>query len=134
MSFFSFFNRTVLDRCTTKMDTVLSYCHYTLNDSSLVDYLSYFQDKGIGLINASPISMGLLSDRGPPSWHPATNDIKKASASAAAYCKVGAYLYHCFKSSIAFPYYTCKNTSTFCTFFFSTDQWFQPVFSNSASL
>ena len=28
------------------------------------------------LINASPVSMGLLSTRGPPAWHPATQDIK----------------------------------------------------------
>ena len=28
------------------------------------------------LINASPVSMGLLSKRGPPAWHPATQDIK----------------------------------------------------------
>ena len=28
------------------------------------------------VINASPVSMGLLSTRGPPVWHPATQNIK----------------------------------------------------------
>ena len=40
------------------------------------------------MINASPISMGLLSNRGPPSWHPATDDIKAACKEAADYCQV----------------------------------------------
>jgi hypothetical protein len=39
------------------------------------------------LINASAISMGLLSDRGPPKWHPATDAIKHTCQQAAAYCK-----------------------------------------------
>jgi len=27
----------------------------------------------VGLINASPLSMGLLTQEGPPPWHPATD-------------------------------------------------------------
>ncbi len=34
--------------------------------------------QGIGVINASPVGMGLLSCRGPPAWHPALTTIKYA--------------------------------------------------------
>ncbi len=40
---------------------VLSYCHNSLNDSSLAAELLYFEDKGVGVISASPLSMGLLT-------------------------------------------------------------------------
>lgn len=79
--------RTVLERTTVKVDTILTYCRASMNDNSLADYLPYFKSKGIGVVNASPISMGLLSDRGPPAWHPAHQDIKDACAEAAKYCQ-----------------------------------------------
>ena len=62
--------------------------HFSLNDTTLVDdgYLAYLKEKGIGLINASPISMGLLTSRGPPDWHPAHDYIKDACREANDYC------------------------------------------------
>jgi L-galactose dehydrogenase len=75
----------VLDR--TPVDTVLSYCHYTLNDTSLADLFPYLQGKGVGVINASPLAMGLLTERGAPTWHPATPEIRSACARAAAHCR-----------------------------------------------
>jgi L-galactose dehydrogenase len=78
----------LLQNTTIKIDTSLTYCHYSLNDTTLMDtFLPYLQDNGIGCINASPISMGLLSDRGPPEWHPASKRIKITCAEAASYCK-----------------------------------------------
>ena len=38
-----FTSRTVLERTTVKVDTVLTYCHASMNDNSLADYLPYFQ-------------------------------------------------------------------------------------------
>ena len=38
------------------VESVLSFCHYTLNDDSLIDYLDYFESKEVGVINASPYS------------------------------------------------------------------------------
>lgn len=73
----------VLDR--VHVDTVISYCHYSLNDTSLLSLLPYFQSKGTGLINASPLSMGLLSDRGAPPWHPADPEIRAVCRDAAAW-------------------------------------------------
>ena len=39
----NFFFRTVIERSSVKIDTILTYCHYCMNDSSLEDYLSYFK-------------------------------------------------------------------------------------------
>lgn len=77
--------RYVLDR--TKVDTILSYCHYALNDTSLEKLIPYLQERGIGIINASPLGMGLLTNRGTPAWHPAPDEIKETCARAAAYCR-----------------------------------------------
>jgi L-galactose dehydrogenase len=43
------------------VDTVLSYCHFTLNDRSLGELIPYLQNQGVGIINASVLSMGLLT-------------------------------------------------------------------------
>ena len=42
------------------VDTVLSYCHYFLNDQTLADMFSYFQQQGIGIISAENSSTNLL--------------------------------------------------------------------------
>ncbi|KAK3589019.1 hypothetical protein CHS0354_007964 [Potamilus streckersoni] len=79
--------RTVIDRSQVQIDIVLTYCRGALNDSSLLDYIPYFQEKGVGIINASPHGMGLLSPRGSAAWHPAHSDIKQACREAAQYCE-----------------------------------------------
>lgn len=73
------------------VESVLNFCHYCLNDDLLVDYLDFFEERGIGVINASPFSMGLLSTRGAPDWHPAPQTLKEACARAAAYCQQKGY-------------------------------------------
>ena len=77
--------RHVLDRA--EVDTILSYCHYSLNDTSLSMLVPFLKEKQVGIINASPLSMGLLSDRGAPAWHPASAEIRAACARAAALCR-----------------------------------------------
>ena len=69
------------------VESILNFCHYALNDTLLNEYLDFFEQHGVGVINASPFSMGLLSDRGTPDWHPAPAALKKACARAAAYCR-----------------------------------------------
>ena len=69
------------------LDTVLSYCHYELNDTALLEVLPRLEAAGIGVINASPLGMGLLTPREPPDWHPAPPEVKRKCAEAAAYCK-----------------------------------------------
>jgi L-galactose dehydrogenase len=77
--------RYVADR--TDVATILSYCHYELNDTSLLDVVPYLKRKNIGVISASPLGMGLLSSRGTPPWHPAPADVKATCAKAAAHCR-----------------------------------------------
>jgi L-galactose dehydrogenase len=75
----------VLDRVPPGcVDCVLSYCHYTMLDSSLHDLIPYLQSKEVGIINASPLCMGLLTRQGPPSWHPAPRDVVQAAARASS--------------------------------------------------
>ena len=69
------------------VETVLNFCHYCLCDVALADNLDYFETHGIGLINASPLAMGLLSERGVPAWHPAPKPLVEACQRAAQYCK-----------------------------------------------
>ncbi|MBR5989369.1 MAG: aldo/keto reductase [Prevotella sp.] len=73
------------------VESILNFCHYSLNDTLLVDYLGFFEQHGVGVINASPFSMGLLSQRGAPDWHPAGRDLRNACARAAAYCEERGY-------------------------------------------
>jgi L-galactose dehydrogenase len=72
---------------SSPVDTVLSYCHYELNDTALTGLISTLKQRGIGIISASPLGMGLLTHRGTPSWHPAPACVKQACAKAAAYCQ-----------------------------------------------
>ena len=73
------------------VESILNFCHYTLNDDAIVDYLDFFEQQGIGIVNASPLSMGLLSQRGVPDWHPAPKALVEACQKAAAYCKDKGY-------------------------------------------
>ncbi len=69
------------------VDTILSYCRYTLSDTALESLLPWLREKKVGVISASPLSMGLLTEKGPPAWHPAPDAIKAACARAAAHCR-----------------------------------------------
>lgn len=73
------------------VESILNFCHYTLNDDAIVDYLDFFEQQGIGIVNASPLSMGLLSQRGVPDWHPAPKALVEACQKAAAYCNDKGY-------------------------------------------
>jgi L-galactose dehydrogenase len=75
----------VLDRAP--VDTILSYCRYCLNDTALEGLIPFLQTKQVGIINASPLAMGLLTERGAPAWHPAPVALKEACARAAAHCR-----------------------------------------------
>ena len=82
----------VIDHCDEgTVESVLCFCHFCLCDTLLLDYLDYFEQHGIGVINASPLSMGLLSQRGAPQWHPAPRGLHEACARAAAFCQQQGY-------------------------------------------
>ena len=62
-----------------------------VNDDLLLDHLDFFEERGIGIVNASPFSMGLLSMRGAPAWHPAPQGLKDACQRAAKLCDERGY-------------------------------------------
>jgi len=70
----------------TEIDCILSYCRYSLNDTGLEKLFPFLRDNGVGVVNASPLSMGLLTQRGAPDWHPASEEIRTACQQAARYC------------------------------------------------
>lgn len=82
----------VIDRMPPgTVETVLSFCRYELNDSSLAALLPYFHEHGVGVINAAPTGMGLLTERGVPAWHPAPPPMVACARRAVDYCRsVGA--------------------------------------------
>lgn len=69
------------------VETVLSFCRYALNDTALADEFPFYRQRGVGIINASPVGMGLLTERGAPDWHPASPVIQAGCRKAVARCK-----------------------------------------------
>lgn len=70
------------------VDTILSYARYNLMVTDLDDILRPFaQQHGIGLINASPLHLRILTEKGPPEWHMAPDEIKEAGAKVAQLCR-----------------------------------------------
>lgn len=76
---------------------VLSYTHHSLLDTSLSELIAAvpaLQSGQVGLINASPLVMGLLSNAalapgrsGLAPWHPAPAELVQAAKQAAAVCR-----------------------------------------------
>jgi aryl-alcohol dehydrogenase-like predicted oxidoreductase len=70
----------------TTVDTVLSYCRYSLLDDALTEWPAFFADRQVAVMNASPLAMGALTCRGAPGWHPAPASVLAACAQAAELC------------------------------------------------
>ncbi|MBO5188328.1 MAG: aldo/keto reductase [Alistipes sp.] len=73
------------------VESVLNFCHYCLCDDKMVDFLDFFEEHNVGIISASPLSMGLLSQRGVPDWHPAPKPLVEACKKAAEHCASKGY-------------------------------------------
>jgi L-galactose dehydrogenase len=70
------------------VDCILSYCRYNLLNRDLELSLAPFAERqGIGMINASPLHMGLLSERGGPPWHPAPEPVKETARKVVDLCR-----------------------------------------------
>ena len=69
------------------VDTVLSYCRYDLLDRGMAQILAPLAEaRGLGLVNASPLHMRLLTRLGAPNWHPAPARVVAAAREATEYC------------------------------------------------
>ncbi|KAK4054879.1 hypothetical protein OIV83_000803 [Microbotryomycetes sp. JL201] len=61
------------------LDVIQSYCHFTLQNTSLASWYPLFKQAGVKqIINASPLSMGLLRTDSSPAWHPASPALQQA--------------------------------------------------------
>lgn len=69
-----------------ELDTIISYCRYTLLDTALESLLPLLAERKIGVINAAPLAMGLLTQAGPPAWHPGGAEVREAASRAAKLC------------------------------------------------
>ncbi len=70
----------------SQIDVVLSYNHYTLQNTMLLDLVDEMKSKGIGLMNAAPFSARLLTNAPLPVWHKATDDVRAICKKAAEHC------------------------------------------------
>ncbi len=77
--------RYVLDRAP--LDVILSYNHYTLQNTMLAELLPYLKEKGVGVMNAAPFSARLLTNATLPPWHKATPDVRARCRQAADHCR-----------------------------------------------
>lgn len=70
------------------VDTILTYCRYNLMDTAMDDLLTPVAErKSIGLINASPLHMRVLTEVGAPDWHPAPRRVQEMGQKVAQYCR-----------------------------------------------
>jgi len=76
--------RQVLDR--TALDVILSYNHYTLQNTALAGLVPYLKAKGVGIMNAAPFSARLLTNQPLPAWHKATPEVRARCRQAAEHC------------------------------------------------
>lgn len=71
----------------TEVDVVLSYAHHTLLNTQLgSELLPLCKERGVGVINAAAVALGLLTPAGLQIPVPATPEIKAAAARARAVC------------------------------------------------
>lgn len=69
--------KKIINKSTVKIDVILSYAHSCLINNKLETIIPYLQNKEIGIINASPLCMGLLSTNPAPEWHPSSKEMQK---------------------------------------------------------
>lgn len=75
----------ILDQ--TDLDVILSYNHYTLQNTMLADLVPLLKAKGVGIMNAAPFSARLLTNAPLPKWHKATPEVREVARLAADLCQ-----------------------------------------------
>jgi aryl-alcohol dehydrogenase-like predicted oxidoreductase len=72
---------------TDQIDVILSYGCMTLHNRELQKLLPACAERGIGVINAAPFDMQLLTMNEPQPWHPAPDALREAVREAQALCR-----------------------------------------------
>ncbi len=68
------------------LDVILSYNHYTLQNTMLLDLVPELKAEGVGIMNAAPFSARLLTNAPLPPWHKATPEVRATCRRAAEHC------------------------------------------------
>ncbi len=74
----------VLGQCD--LDTILSYRHYSLINTTLSELVPLCKEKEVGIVNASVFEARLLTNAPLPPWHQATEEVREAAQKAAKLC------------------------------------------------
>jgi L-galactose dehydrogenase len=78
--------KQAIERCN--LDVVISYAHCNLwNTRLLTELLPVAEAHGVGVMNASPLAMGLLTNQGPQPWFPGQPEIVEHCRKAADLCR-----------------------------------------------
>ena len=78
--------RDVAERA--EVDSILSYARYNLMVDDLdTDLRPVCAERGVGLINASPLHLRILTERGAPSWHLASAEVQRVGQQVAQHCR-----------------------------------------------
>ena len=70
----------------TDLDAILSYNHYTLQNTQLADLAPYLKQRGVGIMNAAPFAARLLTNAQLPAWHKSTPRVRELVRKAADAC------------------------------------------------
>ena len=73
--------RYILERAP--IDVLLSYNHYTLQNTMLESLIPLAKSMGTGIMNAAPFSARLLANAELPKWHKATPEVRATARRAA---------------------------------------------------
>jgi len=78
--------KQAIERCN--LDAVISYAHCNLyNTRLLTELLPTAQRHSVGVMNASPLAMGLLTNQGAQPWFPGPKEVVDACRAAADLCR-----------------------------------------------
>ncbi|HEY1187212.1 MAG TPA: aldo/keto reductase, partial [Gemmata sp.] len=78
--------KQAIERCD--LDVVISYAHCNLwNTRLLTDLMPTAEARGVGVMNASPLAMGLLTNQGPQPWFPGQPEVVETCRKAAELCR-----------------------------------------------
>ncbi len=71
-----------------EVDTILTWAHYDLLEDEMDEFLTDFtRERGIGLINASPLHQRLLTEKGPPEWHRSPKEVLDVGLKLVSLCR-----------------------------------------------
>ena len=78
--------KQAIEKC--ELDAVISYAHGNLYNRRLfTELLPTAEKHGVGVLNASPLAMGLLTNQGPQPWFPGPKSVVEACRAAADLCR-----------------------------------------------